>query len=198
LISRSIDEDVRLAGWLRRWIERDAELRQFEWQSRQLAGRLTREAAGWMASSQRHEKHQPVELRRLARSHASPSRRLTAMSWSLAACALAATAVIVWARFHTDSSRVAQPAWPADHRQADAPPVSTSLTNERQMLANAWKVGRAAAGQWQASRVLSTLDDGLQRQRQELSSGTRSAVSFFAYRLPVSAARLVGLRREQT
>jgi hypothetical protein len=197
MISRSIDEGIPLSGWLRWWIRRDPSLRQFELQSRQLCRRLTCDAAAWIARGQMHVAGEPVELRQPA-SVPLRSRGLRTIAWSVTACALAASALIVLARFHTGDDRIVQPPLSANHRPIGVDSSRAAVMNERQILADAWKVGRAAAGQWQASRVISTLDDGLERQRQELTSSTRSAVSFFAIRLPASAARLVGLHRDQS
>jgi hypothetical protein len=45
-----------------------------------------------------------------------------------------------------------------------------------------------------AGNALKTIDDGLKSQGKQFSSDVRSAVVFFAYRLPVSAAKLVGVQ----
>ena len=48
-ISSAIDQDRPLPGWLRRWVQRDPELMQYELMMRQLGDRLKGEAADWVS-----------------------------------------------------------------------------------------------------------------------------------------------------
>jgi|GEM_PF-6509718 len=51
MISRSIDEDRAIPGWIRRRIDGDQELKQFELRSRQLGERMKSDAAVWVATT---------------------------------------------------------------------------------------------------------------------------------------------------
>src|SRR5436190_973206 len=112
-ISRSIDEDVRPPNWIRHWIDRDEELKQFEITSRQLDSRLKSDAPGWIASQATGAAEETAGPQRTVAVTTNSSRRVRTVAWSLAASAIAAGALfaIAWlqsARWQRNGDHVAQ------------------------------------------------------------------------------------------
>jgi hypothetical protein len=230
-ISRSIDEDVRLSNWLRRWIDCDEELKQFEILSQQLGNRLKKDAPHWIASQALPADEQTSP--EITPSHSAPLRsrlvvqrvvrRKRKVAWSLAACALAACALLAFSRLQTEGDHAGQPRLLQDRGLAQAPASETISAADREWLVAALKTGRIQLGRLQAQatelprrarvvelpgvaaiveptevagmtagRALANLDRGMQSEQQQLNSDIKAAVTFFAYRLPASMARLVG------
>lgn len=242
LISRSIDENRRTADWLRRWIDRDDELKRFEILSRQLGDRLSDDAHRWTCRQEI-----PTGARSADRIHSSsfaprkgvPSRsesrqcaaqhwarRKSRVAWSAGGLTLATAAVMVCAwfvigRLHSREDRAKQPD-AAENRRIAATAKLTAA--DRAWVVAAWKTGHknlvrlrarglpranseipklpdlapiaepAEAAGSTVGHVLATLDRGMEAEQQKLAFEAKAAFSFFAHRLPVGIARLVGWR----
>lgn len=76
MISRSIDEGRPVPAWVRRKIDGDQELKQFELRSRQLGLRLKSEADGWIA-----RQSTPVTEPSLRTEQVSANKSLRRMMW---------------------------------------------------------------------------------------------------------------------
>jgi hypothetical protein len=154
-ISRSIDEDVRLPNWLRRWIDRDDELKQFEMASRQLDSRLKSDAPGWIASQATGAVEEAVRPQTMVAVTTKSSRRERTIAWSLAASAIAAGAffAIAWlqsAKLPLNEDRVEQSLPGAEKHLALTPSTDTMSAVDREWLITAWKRSRANLGRLKA------------------------------------------------
>jgi len=224
LISRSIDEGHPLPGWLRRWIDRDDELEQFEMLSRQLGCRLKGDAPGWIASRSLPAGEESAGRRGIVGGQRAANRRNRRLAWSLAACAVAACAGFAIARLQMEPDHRERPIPSGDDTMVQMPATATITVADREWLAAAWKTSRTNFGQLQArakdlprraerwrlpgasivepvevagstaGRALATLGRGMDSEQRQLTSDMQTAFSFFTYRLPASVGKLVGWR----
>jgi hypothetical protein len=158
LISRSIDEDRPVPVWLRRWIDRDEELRQFETQSRQLEGRLKDDACGWIASQARSSEAftgSATSVGRQRRVIAQPAtfRGERILRWALGALGAMALATCAWfavARWPWQRAEAERHGQDESRQIAQAPATPTISAADRKWLSATWNSSRASLGQWQA------------------------------------------------
>lgn len=225
LISRSIDEGHRLPGWMRRWIDRDDELNQFEMLSQQLGCRLKNDALGWITSQSLSVGGKSTGRQEIVPGQRAPNRRKRRLAWSLAALSVAACAGFAIARLRWERGPLERAISSGDRTIAQMPAVATITEADREWLAAAWNTSRANLNQWHAradglsrraqrwmspgvsivepvqvagstaGRALATLRRSMDSEQEQLTSDMKTALSFFAYRLPVSAGKLVGWPR---
>jgi hypothetical protein len=143
LISRSIDENRRPAGWLGRWIDRDDELRRFEILSRQLGDRLSDDARSRISSQQMATGGRLPGRPRVVLARQAPFRRRRSVAWSVGGLTLGTAVVVACAwfvigRLHSKGERATQPD-PAEDGRIVATAKLTAADRER--VVRAWKTG---------------------------------------------------------
>jgi hypothetical protein len=208
-ISSAIDRDAPLGPLLRKRVDQDPVLAEFEAQSRRLCEELRRDAPAWI--KQRTSlpaaatlQTPPIEIDRRRRYR---RRRVVGVAAALALAASALVAVAVW---QTTGPRRYQ-----RMSQADRAELAAALVAGRANLAqfahaitrvdaevnwSAWRpplsldLAARARARASAQRVLAAFDQRVESQRQELAVGAKSACAFFTDRLPASMAALVGLQ----
>jgi hypothetical protein len=110
IISRAIDEDQPLPDWVRRTVDRDEELKQFERNSLRLCERLKHDAPGWIAAQAVPEAivREGTDQKNAARPSVVSDRRRV-IGWSLSVAALAACILFVVFNGVPQINRQAQP-----------------------------------------------------------------------------------------
>ncbi|WP_428306096.1 hypothetical protein [Lacipirellula sp.] len=204
LVSRSLDAGREPPRWLRGWLQRDEEAARFEDDARTLAASLRTDAASWRAvdpAAGRERKAAAVTA------NAPQPRR-----W-LATGLLAGSAAVIGALWLATSG----PAEPQPRSIAATPAEAALLVA---VVEEGWFAadellpfgepfaewprlepplhGSPAATLGAATgaatrRALAAVDDQVRRQRDALGSQVNASLAFFAYRLPNSAAKVVGL-----
>jgi hypothetical protein len=226
-ISRTLDRGVRLPRWARAWIDGDGELRQFEAVARQLDNRLRRDAREWIGIHAETTGNNVSATRQLASAQSNPSHGRRWVAWAAAAGALAAGVAVVLANLRFGGDEVERPIrtgdWPVAKAEADINSAfgrewlisawNSGRSSIHQLRVNSTGlVSRVtipkmpelstilehteAAGSI-AGRAAATFDSGIQLHLRQVNSDLRTVFSFFARRLPASAAKLVGLRSHQ-
>lgn len=222
LISRAIERDRPPRGMLRRWIDHDEELFQFEAALQGMLARLRGDAGGWLGRDANHGfsagERRPLEHARcvpLARSGHRIAR--PAVASGLAACLV--IMALLWPALSDQGTSI-----PTNLQERVAREGNATLTpDDRAQLMAAWQLGRAQIEAWQAratdvprklenvpwsiapvlparwtgaatKRVHAALEMAVVAQRQELADGMKSAITFISRRLPASVAHLVGLQ----
>jgi hypothetical protein len=155
LISRSIDEGRRVPDWLRHWIDRDHDLKQFEKLSRQLGDDLKKDSGGWIASQASAAGEELAGRRRLVVAEPATFRLRHRGAWSLASLslgtgALAACAWFVVARLQAPPDRAEQPTPDAQRQVVQTPEAVTITAADREWLATTWRTTQANFNQLQA------------------------------------------------
>jgi hypothetical protein len=224
-ISRSLDRGVRLPRWVRARIDCDLKLRRFESLARQLDDRLRRDAPEWIAIEAKESRDDVRVTRPLVSSQSYPlhGRRWAAAAGALAAGVAVVLANLpsggdqvdrpirsgdgqraVTAHAGTNSALDRQwliAAWNSGRASIHQIRVRSIGLRDRvtvpkmpdfSTILEPTEIAGSIAG-----RTAATLDSGIQLQLRQVSSDLRTAVSFFAHRLPASAAKLAGLRSQQ-
>lgn len=151
LISRSIDEGRHVPQWLRKWIERDDKLKDFETLSQRLGAQLKDDAADWISSQKLPRRVETVLPRRLVRPNAVSHRRKRAVRGAVGAMLFGTTAAAcVWftmshSRSPTDQAKQPKPE-ETRHIVKENPAVPITAA-DREWLQTAWRRSRANLSQ---------------------------------------------------
>lgn len=148
LISRSIDQDRPLPDWLKRRVDRDDDLKQFEVRSRQLGDRLRVEAADWIASGASAKANDSALRRQIVTQHRNaPGRGRQKIVWTLLAGSMAAMLVFAVFQLGSPGDRVARLDPGRDPHLAKAPPVKKTPDPDHKSLVRWLKDKEAKLGQ---------------------------------------------------
>lgn len=152
LISRSIDDDRPAPNWLRHWIDRDHELKQFELLSRQLVRRLKDDSRGRIASLPSLTGEPSARRQRHVTGHPASRRRGHRVDPSLGTLSLGALTLAACVGFlvgqlpsHRDQLERSE----HEETQHIAKPPATAKIDaaDREWLATTWKTSRTTLGQ---------------------------------------------------
>ncbi|BBO35055.1 hypothetical protein [Lacipirellula parvula] len=203
LVSRSLDARREPPHWLRDWLAGDAESTRYEAAARQLATTLRTDAAAWRSID-------PTAGQRLQSAQAVGGgwpRWLIA--GALASCL--AVIVIAWQALEAPSERVAHAPSAADAALFVAAMEEGWLATEeilpfgepfaswptlKPALRHSPTVAFSTAAGAATRLTFGAVDEQVRQQRDALGNRVNATVSFFAYRLPSSAAKVVGLPYE--
>lgn len=202
LVSRSLDAGREPSHWLRAWLQRDEEAARFDADARTLAASLRADAASWRAvdSAAGRERKSAVD-----------ANALQPRCW-LATGLLVGSAAVVGAVWLATSGpaepqpRVAatpaeaallvaaiEEGWfAADELLPFGEPFAAWPRLEPPLHGSPAATLGAATGA-ATRRALAAVDDQVRRQRDALGNQVNASLAFFAYRLPNSAAKVVGL-----
>lgn len=202
LISRSLDRNIPLPRWVRKKIDSEPELKQFESLARLLADRLKDDAPIWAATQT------AMETCDSGQRHSVPIHRLGVprrMSWSLAAGALVVGLVffVVVNRSAIDDSN--QPAiqsqwltaaWRTGQRnfnelKARSDSLSSCIVSPR--FPRLFRIVEPPELQGAISGGVAATLDGVDVQGKQWMSDLKCAFSFFTHRLPITAVKVLGL-----
>jgi hypothetical protein len=200
LVSRSLDAGREPPRWLRDWLAGDAESNRYEAAARQLATSLRTDAAAWRSID-------PAAGRRLQPAQAAGGAW---QRWLIAGALASCLAVIafVWQAAVAPSERVANTPSVADAALFVAAMEEGWLATEEILpfgetfsswpmlepsLRNSPTVAFSAAAGAATRLTFEAVDDQVRQQRDALGNRVNATLSFFAYRLPSSAAKVVGL-----
>jgi hypothetical protein len=200
LVSRSLDAGREPPRWLRAWLQRDEVATRFDADARTLAASLRADAAAWRSID-------PAAGRRLEPAQAVKS---AGVRWLVAGTLAGCLTVIAFAwqtveappKHRSDASSAADAAllvaameegWlAAEGILPFSEPFASWHTLEPAIHASPTVALSAAAGA--ATRLtFEAVDEQVRQQRDALGNRVNATVSFFAYRLPSSAAKIVGL-----
>jgi hypothetical protein len=148
--------------WLRPWIDRDEELKQFERLSRRLGDQLKDDACGWIASQAVSSEALPGSATSVGRERCVMAQPATfrgdrRLRWALGALGATALATCAWfavARWQWQGAQAQQRHQDESREIAQAPPMPTTAATisaaDREWLSATWNSSRASLGQWQA------------------------------------------------
>lgn len=200
LVSRSLDAGREPPHWLRAWLAGDVESARYEAAARQLATSLRTDATAWRSID-------PAAGRRL-----QPAQTIGSgwPRWLIAGAVASCLAVVAfaWQAMETPSERVAPPPCAADAALFVAAVEEGWLATEEILpfgepftswpmlepaIRNSPTVAFSAAAGAATRLTFEAVDDQVRQQRDALGNRVNATLSFFAHRLPSSAAKVVGL-----
>ena len=147
-ISSAIDQDRPLPGWLRRWVQRDPELMQYELMMRQLGDRLKGEAADWVsrpslpASMTVPESAERADRRPMLVPQRDSRPKKQRVVWTVGAVVSAACLFYIALRTTSIKDAVPPPVSDGNPQLAQTPRGRILTDTEREKLVRLWKVSR--------------------------------------------------------
>lgn len=204
LVSRSLDAGREPPRWLRAWVAGDAESARFEAAARHLASSLQTDAAAWRSLDPRVGR--PPQ--------SQPASGGWQLRWLTASVLTGCLAVIgaLWLTTEKPAEQAARTTSPADAALFVAAieegwfatgsilPFDEPLALWPPLEPPFHRPPSAALGEATGQltrRTVKAVDAEVRRQRHALDTQMTATLSFFAYRLPSSAAKVVGLPLEQ-
>lgn len=200
LVSRSLDAGREPPRWLRTWLAGDAESARYEAAARQLATSLRTDAAAWKSIDPAAERR----LQPLQAVGGGWSRWL--VGGALASCL--AVIAFAWQATKASPERLADAPSAADAALLAAAMEEGWLATEEILplgepfaswatlepaLRNSPTIAFSAAAGAATRLTFEAVDDQVRQRRDALGNRVNATLSFFAHRLPSSAAKVVGL-----
>jgi hypothetical protein len=204
-VSRSLDQNVLLPRWVRKRIDSQPELKQFELLAKRLDSQLKQDAPAWAVLQATQVMEETCDSSERTLAPTNRWRVSSKMSWSVAVGALAASVIFLVLNSWSTNNKTRQnqlliATWKTtqtgiNHLKTYSDELSShvEVPNFSQLITMIEPEFRGSI----ASRAAASLDS-VQLQQKQFASDLRLAISFFTHRLPATAAKLVGLRRNQS